>query len=242
MRGPSEPEVTVFAGPTMATSSRARSLVRAHRLRRPVKRGDVTALVRAHKRPGVLAIVDGLFHESLAVGHAELREALHRGWRVWGLSSMGAIRAREMASLGMRGFGRVFRRFVEEDDFQDDEVALLHESTPPYRPLTEPLVHVRAAAEHLLARGLVDPDLARRALSDLKARWFGERTLRASVAALSRSAVDHGEKRREVLHELHPFDRFRVKTIDLEEFLETRPWLLDDVPQIGPTARRTRRK
>ena len=38
---------------------------------------------------------------------------------------MGAIRAREMAHLGMRGFGRVFERFVAEDDFQDDEVALL---------------------------------------------------------------------------------------------------------------------
>ncbi|WP_425300876.1 TfuA-like protein, partial [Nocardia wallacei] len=33
----------------------------------------------------------------------EIREALEAGWSVWGLSSMGAIRAAEMRLLGMRG-------------------------------------------------------------------------------------------------------------------------------------------
>ena len=100
-------------------------------MRPPVRRLDVAKLTATERRPGTLVIVDGLFHDTLAVGHAEIREAMRRGWRVWGLSSMGAIRAREMAPLGMKGFGRVFERFEAEADFQDDEVALLHEPRPP---------------------------------------------------------------------------------------------------------------
>src|ERR1700730_15150065 len=100
--------VVMFVGPTLATSPRARTLARSYALRRPVRRDDIARLVRGRRKPGVIVIVDGVFHDTLAVGHAEIREALVRGWRVWGLSSMGAIRAREMAHLGMRGFGRVF--------------------------------------------------------------------------------------------------------------------------------------
>jgi hypothetical protein len=239
MPGRSDLDVTILGGPTRATSARARSLARPYRLRRPVGRGDTTELLRTRKRPGVLVIVDGLFHETLAVGHAELRDALAMGWQVWGVASMGAIRAREMATLGMKGFGRVFQRFLEKDDFQDDEVALLHESTPPYEPLTEPLVHLRAATEHLIARGLVDEVKARRVLLELKARWFGERTLRGSIEALSKCGGRYRGAPDSIRDELRPFDRFRVKTIDLEDFLESRPWLLDDVSQIGPTAKRS---
>ena len=135
MRAPVD--VVMFVGPTLGEGRRARSLAAARgvRLRPPVKRRDLSnflAKVR-RQRPGVICIVDGVFHDRLAVGHAEIREALERGWRVWGLSSMGAIRAREMQSLGMRGFGRIYELFNTGRDFQDDEVALLHEPTAPYR-------------------------------------------------------------------------------------------------------------
>jgi hypothetical protein len=140
--------IFLFAGPTLARSPHARVLVRGVSVRSPVKRGDVERLVEAYPasrgRPGVIVLADGLFHDTLAVGHAELRAALRAGWRLWGLSSMGAIRAHEMAPLGMRGFGRVYERFQAEPDFQDDEVALLHGPAPEYRTLSEPLVHLRA--------------------------------------------------------------------------------------------------
>jgi hypothetical protein len=236
MRARSETDVTIFAGPTMATSPHARSLARRHRLHPPIERGDVTKLLGRRTRPGVLVIVDGLFHERLAVGHAELRDALERGWQVWGVSSMGAIRAREMGPLGLKGFGRVFTRFLADDDFQDDEVALLHEPTPPYTPLTEPLVHLRVAAEHLVSVGIVDDARARAVIEDLKSRWFGERTLRRFIDTLARSG---GDPPASIRAKLLPFDRFRIKTTDLERFLETRAWLLDDVSQIGPTAKRS---
>src|SRR5580700_6059608 len=130
----------LFVGPTLASSPRARLLTKGFRLHRPIRRHDIDALLAERRQPGIVVIVDGVFHDTLAVGHAEIRTALGLGWRIWGLSSMGAIRAREMSSLGMRGFGRVFERFMAEEDFQDDEVALLHEPNAPYRPVSEPLV------------------------------------------------------------------------------------------------------
>jgi hypothetical protein len=214
-------EVYLFVGPTMATSPRARALARNVRVRQPVKRADIERLVSRRPRPGVLAIVDGLFHDTLSVGHAELREAMRRGWEVWGLSSMGAIRAREMAPLGMRGFGHVYARFEAEGDFHDDEVALLHEPAPGYRAVSEPLVHLRVALDHLAARGIVGAKVARDVAAELKARWYGERTVRRLIESLARgSRID----RAAVEHELEEFDRFRVKAHDLERFLEERPW------------------
>jgi hypothetical protein len=222
-RGASRSRETIvfFAGPTMAPSARARALAKPYRVRPPARRNDVAKLVETERQPGVMVIVDGVFHDKLAVGHAEIRDALQSGWQVWGLSSMGAIRAREMASLGMRGFGRVFERFTAEDDFQDDEVALLHEPTAPYRAVTEPLVHLRAAIDYLVERGIVADTDGGAVVADLKSRWFGERTVRGTIEALSRRAPERGGAIRK---ELSDFHRFALKTLDLERFLEEQPW------------------
>jgi hypothetical protein len=214
----------IFLGPTLATlPARARALCRASGflVRRPVRRGDIDQLLAPRRAPGLIVIVDGVFHDTLAVGHAEIREALQRGWQVWGLSSMGAIRAREMAHLGMHGYGTVYQQFVTEDDFQDDEVALLHEPTAPYRPVSEPLVHLRAAATYLASHGIVTDEGARAAIEDLKGRWYGERTIRRLAHAL-RPVARGGSPALD--RELRSFDRFRTKAIDLAQFLAERPF------------------
>jgi hypothetical protein len=220
MRARSPREVTLFVGPTAAALT-AKRLLRGVRRRPPVQRRDVSRLVARARAPGVLVIVDGVFHDTLSVGHAEIREALDRGWEVWGLASMGAIRAREMAPLGMKGFGEVFARFCEEGDFQDDEVALLHEPAPPWRAASEPLVHLRAAVDHLIARGIVRAADGREVVLELKSRWYGDRTVKDVVRALSPRAIG---RLAAVERELSDFDRFRIKTKDLERFLLERPW------------------
>jgi hypothetical protein len=214
----------MFVGPTLGEGRRARTLAAAQgvRLRPPIKRHDLSNFLTkvGRRRPGVICIVDGVFHDRLAVGHVEIRETLARGWRVWGLSSMGAIRAREMQSLGMCGFGRVYELFNGARDFQDDEVALLHEPTPPFRPSSEPLVHLRAALDHLVDRSLVSDKAASAVIQSLKKRWFGERTIAAMLADLRREGAALAPIRIELLD----FARFRLKTIDLERFLECAPW------------------
>jgi hypothetical protein len=211
--------VTIFVGPTL--SARARPLLRGLRQRPPVKRRDVEKLVARARTPGVIVLVDGVFHDTLSVGHAEIRSALEGGWKVWGLSSMGAIRAREMGALGMKGYGEVFGRFCDDGDFQDDEVALLHEPSPPWRAASEPLVHLRAAIDHLVARGVVSAQDGADVVRAFKARWYGDRTVRAAVAALAARAAGGAEA---VLRELGDFERFRTKTRDLERFIVDRAW------------------
>jgi len=212
----------VFAGPTLADASAVAALTREHiEVLPPVKRGDVEELIST-RSPETMAIVDGQFQQCLSVSHAEIRSALKAGWQVWGLSSMGAIRAYEMRHMGMRGFGRVYRCFSRNADFRDDEVALLHEPDPPYRALSEPLVHIRLWLKELCTIGLISKREEKRLVDTLMKIWFGERTI-----PLARSLVlDLIPEELETVNEtLTDFHRFRVKCHDLNDFLEARPWL-----------------
>ena len=65
---------------------------------------------------GNIVIVDGIFQQVIAVGHAEIREALEKGIDILGMSSMGAIRAYEMRDLGMKGYGKVYDWFFRMED------------------------------------------------------------------------------------------------------------------------------
>jgi hypothetical protein len=207
----------VFAGPTLRGIG-AKELAKAQRVdwRPPIRRGDMDRLV-ALRPTAQVAIVDGLFHQSLSVGHMEIRRAIERGWTVWGLASMGAIRAYEMRDFGMRGFGRIYDCFLQEEDFRDDEVALLHEPTAPYRASSEPLVHIRVALEDLVRTGVLGEVAARAVVAHLASLWFGDRTLplvRDLVHAAAGPAAANS-----VARWLVNFNRYRIKSHDLVDFL-----------------------
>ncbi|MDB5959120.1 MAG: hypothetical protein JWP59_414, partial [Massilia sp.] len=182
----------------------------------PAKRGDIAALTGSGTEPCTLILADGIFHSELAVGHVELRDAITQGWDVWGVSSMGAIRASEMHHLGMRGYGRVFELFAADVDFSDDEVALLHAPMQPYFPITEPLVHTRFLLDHLQGSDLLDGDAAVAIIASLKARWFGFRTpellekLLGEVGGLDLPACKSA---------LQQQAQFRIKNQDLRNLL-----------------------
>jgi hypothetical protein len=212
----------LFAGPTLYPSgNRPLEVWPEFSVFPPVARGDLPKLTRKHE-PGLIVIVDGRFHQSLAVGHAEIRTAIALGWEVWGLGSMGAIRAFEMRDCGMLGFGRVFRKFLSEADFQDDEVALLHSPVPPYPPATEPLVHLRCALEYLVTHGLASQSEAEAIVGILKGQWFGYRTLSALRHVIAEQLG--GAREESIRPVLANFEPFRLKTIDLRHFLREAPW------------------
>jgi len=209
----------MFVGPTLNGSA---TLVERSgvKLLPPVKRGDIERLA-ATRRPGVAAIVDGQFHQCLAVGHAEIRLAIAKGWQVWGLSSMGAIRACEMKHLGMRGYGEVYDWFCRDEEFRDDEVALTHAPNAPYVALSEPLIHIRVWLQELVKLRLLRAGQEKRLLRELMSMWYGDRTL-AGARALVLAEVPH--RARELDETLADFDRFRLKSHDLSDFLREQPW------------------
>ena len=209
----------MFVGPTLNGSARLAEAT-GMKMLPPIKRGDIDRLV-ATRRPGVAVIVDGQFHQSLSVGHAEIRSAIAQGWQVWGLSSMGAIRACEMKHMGMRGYGEVYEWFCRDAEFRDDEVALAHGEDAPYVALSEPLIHIRLWLDELVKTRLLKATQQRRLLNELMSMWYGDRTL-SLARAMVLSMVPKREK--ELDQSLADFDRFRVKSHDLSRFLSEQPW------------------
>ena len=227
------PNCWIFAGPTLNGSA---TLVQSSsiKLLPPVKRGDIDHLVST-RRPGVIAIVDGQFHQCLSVGHAEIRSAVATAWQVWGLSSMGAIRACEMRHMGVRGYGQVYDWFCRDEDFRDDEVALLHLSTPPYLALSEPLIHIRLWLRELVKIRLLSSRQEKRLLEKLMSMWFGERTLLHARSMVVEAVPRHVLRVDETLEN---FDRFRIKSHDLVSFLQNQPWKSRGGIQITASIRR----
>lgn len=212
-------EPVLFAGPTRWGLGRALGDYLGLLWCAPAARGAIQELVET-RPPGVVVLVDGVFHHAPAVGHAELLAALRAGWEVWGLGSMGAIRAAEMHSLGMRGYGVVFDSYRERPDMCDDEVTLLHEPDAPYRHLSEPLFHLRSATAELVRKGF-GASAAARVLNQLQDRWYGHRTwaLWQALALEAGATVDMVEQVR-ARPEVH-----RRKSLDLLDFLEAAPWI-----------------
>ena len=211
----------MFAGPSFCGSDElVAEASEIAQLRSPVQRHDIEDLVATHQ-PGVLILVDGYFQQCLSVGHAEIRAAILAGWSVWGLSSLGAIRAYEMRDLGVKGYGRVYRCFNNDADFRDDEVALIHEPDPPYRTISEPLVHIRFFLRELVSLGLLTPTLEGQILARLMSMWFGDRTLGLLRRYLFELAPRDAAAIEEVLGN---FQAFRVKYHDLSDFIRERPW------------------
>ena len=90
----------------------------------PVKRRDIYDLLERKNDLEVIGIIDGVFHQSPAVSHKEILEALKRGITVVGGSSMGALRACELYPFGMIGVGKIFEDYKNGVIVDDDDVAV----------------------------------------------------------------------------------------------------------------------
>ena len=214
-------DVILFAGPSTHGLDRTLLLRDGVQLRPPVRRDDVARLVEDRPTPGVMVICDGVFQSVPAVSHAELCAAIDAGWQVWGVSSIGAIRAFELRDEGMRGFGYVHEQLSRHEDFTDDEMCLLHFPEDPWFPLTEALVNLRYALDVRGASLGISPEAGARAVATLSRAWFGDRTPALMQAAL----VDAGVPAPDAQALLAWTAANRVKSLDLQGLMGVRPWL-----------------
>ncbi|WP_242357118.1 TfuA-like protein, partial [Anaeromyxobacter sp. SG64] len=151
-------DLVVFLGPSLHAAEASR--LAPCRVLPPARAGDVLAVLPA--RPLAIALVDGLFDTTPSVWHHELLAALDAGVAVFGGASMGALRAAELERHGVVGVGAIFRAYRDGVLDDDAEVALLHgDAEHAFRPLTVPLVAVRAAADAARAARLLSPREAR---------------------------------------------------------------------------------
>jgi len=185
--------VAVFLGPSLDRASA--EAVLAANYYPPARMGDVYRLLATGVE--LIAIVDGVFHETTPVWQREIVAALRCGITVVGASSMGALRAAELWPLGMIGRGRIFELFRSGALDGDDEVALLHaDSSLAWRPLSLPLVNLRHDLSRAEAAGLVDAATASAMVDHLKRLHFRERRLEllGACPALERLAPPRRER------------------------------------------------
>ncbi|NTV54645.1 MAG: hypothetical protein HGA73_04195, partial [Syntrophaceae bacterium] len=109
--------IIVFLGPSLERAT-AETILAAE-YRPPAKRGDLLWAVQDGAE--VIGLIDGVFHQESAVAHREILTAIKKGVRVVGASSMGALRAAEMDTLGMTGIGEVYQMYRSGDLISDDE-------------------------------------------------------------------------------------------------------------------------
>jgi hypothetical protein len=166
-------KVVVFAGPSLPPPARAGFEGAAWRP--PAEAGDILRL-----EPGpelTVCLVDGYFDHRPAVRHKEILLALAAGARVVGASSIGALRAAEMAPFGMEGVGAIYRAYARGTLVGDDEVALVHASAEQeWKPLSVPLVEVRATLSSLVRGRRLAAAEARRILKRARSVHYIDRS------------------------------------------------------------------
>ena len=122
--------------------------------KRPIKRGDLGHDIK--ENPDIIGIIDGVFHQNSSVGHKEILNVINKGVTVVGSSSMGALRASELDTLGMTGIGYVYEQYATGNVASDDDVAVMLDSET-LEALSEPLINMdyvftNAASENIITQ------------------------------------------------------------------------------------------
>ena len=206
--------IIVFLGPSLERE--AAEAILAAEYRPPAKRGDL--LRAAQDGAAIIGLIDGVFHQESAVAHREILAAVKQGVIVVGASSMGALRAAEMDTLGMTGIGEVYRMYKSGELVSDDEVALVFDPETGYA-LSEPLINIRFTLREAERQGVITGGEHAALLAAARAVFYPQRTY-AKIAASAGDAVPEETRERFVAFtKLHAVDRKREDAILLLEHL-----------------------
>jgi len=202
-------KVCVFVGPT-----RLKKVPRRVHVFAPAALGSVFRAIDEGYE--LICLIDGYFGNTPSVWHKEILFALKCGVTVCGSSSIGALRAAELHSFGMLGFGwvyRAFRRGVLQDD---DEVCVLH-AVPElnFEPLSEAMVNIRYSLKMMQRRKLISRDAEFRIVSRLKEHHFSKRVLPAIRDAFEQEFDKQGAAK----FDLYQRTKVDIKALDAELML-----------------------
>lgn len=224
-------KTAIFLGPTLSGAI-ALELIPSAIILPPVSQGDVFRAT--FRRPIAIVIIDGLFEAIPAVWHKEILWALDHGIHVFGCSSMGALRAVELAAFGMQGHGRIFEWYRDGRIEDDDEVAVVHAAEDmAYRPSSEAMVNIRYTLESARDAGVVAPANYTELIRVAKSLHYPDR----SYLRVFELAIKEGMKQEEIakLRQWLPRDSvgnslgFNLKQEDAISMLSMiRDWLASD--------------
>lgn len=188
----------------------------------PVKRGDIDNLIENHENIDVIAIIDGVFHQSPAVSHKEILRALKMGITVVGGSSMGALRACELYPYGMIGVGHIFEDYKNGIIESDDDVAVaLNPDT--LEQLSESLINIRYNLQEASDKNIISDKELNELLKITKNIYYPKRSFKYIVG---KSSLDDNKK--EKLSKYLEENYFDIKTLDAISVIKYVKKLNDD--------------
>jgi hypothetical protein len=166
-------KIAVFLGPSLPRDQ-ADALLAADYYP-PARKGDIYRILPSAVK--TILLIDGVFHSTPSVWHREILDAIEEGIQVIGASSMGALRAAELHSFGMLGYGKIFEWYREGVIDGDDEVALLHGGKEvDFCPMSEPLVNIRYTLLKAVEYQYITTEQAKNLIEYAKQLYYPERS------------------------------------------------------------------
>lgn len=157
----------------------------------PAEQGAVYGAIK-HFNPSAVVLIDGAFGQVPAVRHKELLWALSQGIPVYGAASMGAIRAAELSSYGVKGHGFIYRWFRRTTFADDDEVAVAMGPIELGAPaLTDGLINIRLTLRRAVREGLINDTLRRELVDAARKIHFLERSYENLFRSAYADLVEH---------------------------------------------------
>ena len=156
--------------------------------KRPIKRGDLGHDIK--ENPDIIGIIDGVFHQNSAVGHREILDVMKRGVKVFGASSMGALRASELDSLGMQGIGYCYNQYASGIIDSDDDVAVMLDSES-LEALSVPLISMDYVFANAVSENILTPDEKDELVEISKSTFYPKRNY---ANTLAKSSLDDEKK------------------------------------------------
>jgi len=206
--------IIVFLGPSLERQA-AETILPAE-YRPPAKRGDLLRAVQDGAE--IIGLIDGVFHQESAVAHREILAALKKGVRVVGASSMGALRAAEMDTLGMTGIGEVYRMYKSGELISDDEVALVFDPETGLS-LSEPLVNIRFTLREAERLCIITAQDHAALLAAAQSVFYPQRTY-GRIVSLAGDAVSPETRERFLLWvKVHAVDQKRKDAVAALEYI-----------------------
>jgi hypothetical protein len=207
-------KIIVFLGPSLDLTAAEKILPAEYRP--PAKRGDLLAAV--HDGATIIGLVDGVFHQESAVAHREILTAIKKGVRVVGASSMGALRAAEMDTLGMVGIGEIYRMYKSGELESDDEVALVFDPSSGLA-LSEPLINIRFTLKRAREEGIIDAAEHDALLASARSVFYPQRTYRTIVSQTNDMVDTKTQERFLVWVEKGQCDQKREDAVEALEYI-----------------------
>ena len=144
----------IFLGPSLEIN-KAKKIINAD-FKPPAKKGDFINLSLLRDKRDIV-LIDGVFLQEYPPTPIEVFQVvINKNFKVYGASSIGALRAVELEKFGMKGIGKIFELFKKNLINSDDEIAVTFDSE--YHLLSEAMIDIRYNIFLCWKKGIIDKE------------------------------------------------------------------------------------